>query len=74
VVFAHGNEQALDARGLDVCTELTFGCLSRCRRLSKEHEHSCRYSASWLYLASCQRMLNRFSRISATYPAAQAAA
>jgi putative transposase len=46
--------------------EQTFGCLSRCRRLSKDYEHSCRYSESWVYLASIQRMLNRFDHIPAT--------
>jgi putative transposase len=48
--------------------EQTFGCLSRCRRLSKDYEHSCRYSESWVYLASIQRMLSRVARIPASGP------
>jgi putative transposase len=39
--------------------EQTFGCLSRCRRLSKDYEHRTKYSESWFYLASIHRMLNR---------------
>ncbi len=54
--------------------EQTFGCLSRCRRLSKDYEHSCRYSESWVYLASIHRMLNRFDRIPAIDQPAQAIA
>ncbi len=54
--------------------EQTFGCLSRCRRLSKDYEHSCRYSESWIYLASIQRMLTRIDRTALASPANPAVA
>lgn len=54
--------------------EQTFGCLSRCRRLSKDYEHSCRSSESWVYLASIQRMIRRIDRMPAITLPDQAAA
>jgi putative transposase len=39
--------------------EQTFGCLGRCRRLSRDYEHLTKYSESWVLLASIQRMLRR---------------
>jgi putative transposase len=54
--------------------EQSFGCLCRCRRLSKDYEHLTKYSESWFYLASIQRMLRRSDRLSAIEVPPQAAA
>jgi len=54
--------------------EQTFGCLSRCRRLSKDYEHLTKYSESWFYLASIQRLLNRVERSGVAELSDQAAA
>jgi len=43
-------------------------------RLAKDYEHSCRYSESWVYLASIQRMIRRIDRTPAVNVPDQAVA
>lgn len=42
--------------------ERTFGSLGRCRRLAKDYEHLVESSATMLYLAALQLLLNRRGR------------